>query len=72
MRIAALPSPFLFLGSKAGGGHAAMVYTVLETAEPSGLDSETYLPKAPPLRTKFTFFAEIKIDRCHFADICVL
>jgi transposase len=34
---------FLFLGSEAGGGRAAILYTVLETAKLGGLDPEAYL-----------------------------
>jgi hypothetical protein len=33
---------FLFLGSQAGGGRAAILYTVLETAKLNGLDPEAY------------------------------
>jgi transposase len=34
---------FLFLGSKAGGERAAILYTVLESAKLNGLDPEGYL-----------------------------
>ena len=34
---------YLFLGSEAGGGRAAIIYTVLETAKLNGLDPEAYL-----------------------------
>ena len=34
---------FLFLGSKAGGERAAILYTVLESAKLGGLDPEAYL-----------------------------
>ena len=34
---------FLFLGSKAGGDRAALLYSVLETAKLNGLDPEAYL-----------------------------
>jgi transposase len=34
---------FLFLGSKAGGERAAILYTVLESAKLNGLDPEAYL-----------------------------
>ena len=34
---------FLFLGSKAGGARAAILYTVLESAKLNGLDPEAYL-----------------------------
>jgi hypothetical protein len=34
---------FLFLGSNAGGGRAAVIYTVLQTVKLNGLDPEAYL-----------------------------
>jgi transposase len=34
---------FLFLGSEAGGERASILYTVLESAKPNGLDPEAYL-----------------------------
>jgi len=65
----------LFFSSEAGGEHAAFLYTALKTAKLNGIDPEAYLAKAPPLRdymSRIHIFAEIKIDRCHFTDICVL
>ena len=34
---------FLFLGSDAGGERAAILYTVLESAKPNGLDPQAWL-----------------------------